>query len=446
LQQTIMIELKIAKSYHLLDMATDLWNTANPKYGQRMNGSHVQLMKQLLWLLKKQASNYQLVAPAAEDGYLMRPLRTNNKQLAKYLKCSERTVRNLRKRVKLAGWIAEVWHGSNASFEIHLNPDLLHLEETTTKSQKNFAPLFLYREGLRKILPHTPTGISCQGIKKLNELSGGETPLGLENQAPVELITVENPISGVEKPENGASPAEPTPEITGNRTGNNPGRSDLARKPQNPDLEIPPKKVPRKKGSAAPAFPATLPESLEEITGHLSQRERQILHRLVDTMWNTARQRLYADDWLDERQVKIAKIALAEYLVYAPFDRRRWQRGTNEVITRIELVARWLDRRRKAGKKAWVPIPEIYFDVRNASGGFRNTKSWYKRHLRNVAKIKNKELLTKARNEYLRSLEDGAKTGPTETLRRILQRLGKRSPALVVAFKTSILNVAAPAA
>jgi hypothetical protein len=216
LQQTIMIELKIAKSYHLLDMATDLWNTANPKYGQRMNGSHVQLMKQLLWLLKKQASNYQLVAPAVEDGYLMRPLRTNNKQLAKYLKCSERTVRNLRKRVKLAGWIAEVWHGSNASFEIHLNPDLLHLEETTTKSQKNFAPLFLYREGLRKILPHTPTGISCQGIKKLNELSGGETPLGLENQAPGELTAVENPTSGVESPKTALprrNPLRQSPEI-----------------------------------------------------------------------------------------------------------------------------------------------------------------------------------------------------------------------------------------
>lgn len=441
-----MIELKLSKSYKLLDQATDLWNTANPKYGQRMNGSHLQLMKQFFWLLKKQASNYQLTAPSTEDGYLMRPLRTNNKQLAKYLKCSERTVRNLRKRIKLAGWIAEVWHGSNASFEIHLNPDLLYLEETTTKSRQNLAPIFLYREGLRKILPHTPTGISCQGINKLNKLSGGETPLGIENQSSRVSQAVENPLSGVEKPQNGATPAESTQEITGNRTGNNPGRSDLTGNPQNFDQEIPPKKVPRKKGSAAIYDPTTLPETMEEITGHLSQRERQVLRRLVDTMWNAARQDIYANDWLDERQVRIAKIALAEYLVYVPFDNRRWKRGANEVITRIGLAAGWRDRGPKEGKKRWIPIPEIYFDVRNTSSGFRNTKDWYPRHLAKVAESKNKELLTKARNEYLRSLEDGAPTGPVEAMRRILQRLGKRSPALAEDFKTSILNVAQPAA
>ncbi|MTB53911.1 hypothetical protein [Lewinella sp. W8] len=441
-----MIELKIAKSYKLLDLATDLWNGNNPQYGKRMNSNHIQLMKQLFWLLKKQASNYQLTAPAATDGYLMRPLRVNNKQLAKYLKCSERTVRNLRKRLKLASWISEVFHGSNSSYEIHINPDLLHLEESTTGAKKNLAPIFLRRPGMRKVLPHTPTGVPSQVTNKLNELSGGETPLGLENQAPADAGAVENPLKPVEKLQNGATPTADAPGTPGYKTGYKPGRSDLASKPQNPERVTPPKKVPRKKGSAAPAFPATLPESMEEITGHLNRRERQVLQRLVDTMWNTARRELYAHDWLDERQQQIGKIALAEYLVYAPFDRRRWKRGANEVIARIQLAARWVERRQKAGKKAWIPIPEVYFDVRNDSGGFRNTKAWYKAHLRNVTTIKNKELLTKARNEYLRSLEDGAKVGPVEALRRILQRLGKRSPALAEEFKTSILNVAQPAA
>ncbi|MEL6393879.1 MAG: hypothetical protein AAFR97_14115, partial [Bacteroidota bacterium] len=206
-----------------------------------------------------------------------------------------------------------------------------------------------------------------------------------------------------------------------------------------------PPKVPRK-GSRSAAEPQhgyfavskNLPENLKSVVGHLSRHRQHQLARYVRTMWNAAKSELYHSHYLDERQEALAQVALSEYLAYS--DPARWKVGANEVITRIQLVRRWIDRRHDAGKKAFVPIPEIYFDFRNERG-FRATKTWYKQHLRNLTQIKNKELLTKARNEYLRSLEPNATTSPTETLRRILQRLGKRSQELAREFKTAVLDV-----
>src|SRR5690606_14719491 len=128
------------------------------------------------------------------------------------------------------------------------------------------------------------------------------------------------------------------------------------------------------------------------------------------------------DKWISDEEAERGRARLAEYFTYAHPD--GWPGGAAEILERIMLVRKWIERGRKEDKKRWVPLPSDYFDIRNRTG-FRATKKWYKDHTKAKAEIKANELLTKAVKEYLKSREPGAVRGPSETYRRISQRLGK---------------------
>jgi hypothetical protein len=144
---------------------------------------------------------------------------------------------------------------------------------------------------------------------------------------------------------------------------------------------------------------------------------------------------LYADRWICDAEHERMRIALAEYLRYAPAS--NYVRGANEVVERMHLVRRWIDAGLANGQKRWVPLPAAYFDVRNPQG-FVATKAWFKKHQQAKVAIKDRELVTKAVNFYLASLRPEATVAPIEAYRRVTQTLGKRKPELVHHFHQEI--------
>ena len=395
---------------------------------------------------------------------------TNNVQLAQMLTCSERTVQNLRQRLRRAGIITrEVWHGTNCQYELYLSPQVLHLQRGGDPD--NQVDAFFVAPGPTvstpppQTLPHTVTSKTVLETNKLNKLSGAPFQQAVENESftklnPVGQLnnSVEKPEKLVENPLTGCVLDTPLELFSGYETTSDtvletPLRvaAALPKFPNTPERrrrnlpQVTPQvpEVPQvvNKSSSAAAPPLTLPEklppTLTAVYAGLSPTDQLLLDRQVSRLASVASTVLYADRWICDPEHERMRIALAEYLRYAPA--ANYTRGANEVVERIHLVRRWIDAGLAAGQKRWVPLPAAYFDVRNRQG-FVATKAWFKKHQQAKIAIKDRELLTKAVNFYLASLRPEATIAPVEAYRRVTQTLGKRKAALVQIFHTEIQN------
>ncbi len=402
-----------------------LTTTGRKAYGQFLRQQHVHLIEHLLELYYLELKRSRVHGQGPEFGERLPSFRTNNIQLAQRLNCCERTIRGLRARLKEAKVIeAECWHGSNSSYEIWLNPDLLYMSAAETQSE-NAAEFFARPDGRPasrslQTLPHTVTSLPVLDTNPLNKLSGAPFTPTTDNQSVTDKQAVENSDSVVDNAEapveNPHGAADGIPE-TGYRTSI---RKTKDTSP--PELR------------AAP--PQNSPDTLAEVTAGLEHSEQLQLERLVQRMWATARNLLYADWWLADSEVERARARLAEYLRYAP--PRNWKAGASEVMERIALVRKWIDRHYPDGDYR-MNLPANYFDVRNSTrAGFIRTKQWFREHKASQRAIHDAVQVTKAVKEYLRSLESGAPYGPAEAYRRISQRLNKRDARLLQEFHAKI--------
>lgn len=433
--------IKWRKSKHLLDAYIEQYNAGRP-LREQLRQSHKALAEYLLFLHSAQLARHQgyvdqLDPEDPERNELPRFL-TNNAQLARQLGCSTRTVVNLRARLRDAGVILkEEFRGSNTSYELQLNPRLLHLQWGAYPENviDQFLPEFQALRaraagGGMKSLHHTVSSTET-GTKELNELSGADFAHGAEPErvsSDKVLGTcgkpVENPSASVQN----AAP-ESVPGTGGhNGAGYNPtacGEAGTAP----PVAAAPP-------ATNEFVLPESAPDHVLDAVAHLPHELSVRLRRQVAIIWSLAMKLLYQDQWLAEPEVARAEARLAEYFCYS--DPAGWAAGTEEVMRRIVLVRRWIERAPK-GQRRWVPLPSLYFDVRNEKG-FVRTKKWYKKDLQARREFKARELLTKALREYQASFLPGAKAGPMETYRRISQRLGKRDAALLQQFHELILD------
>ena len=405
--------MKWAKSKKLLEQFAEQYNGSKP-LGEQLRSAHRKLAEYLLYIYSlrlKRAMSFGEI----QKGSVLPTLRTNNEQLAGEMGCSVRTIQNLRERLKTAGFIQkEVWHGTNSSYEIFINVTLIHIEERGDSTNVNFRfdPRFFSGQSSpagqssAKTLRHTVSCSTLQDTNKLNQLSGVDFPQSSDNQTDDALKPVGNAEKSVEKPGKFVknlqdSQAQET--NSGYETGRTP--TDQA------------------------------PDCFEDATAGLPASVTEKIARQVDFIMTCAKLNLYADKWISENEEERARARLAEYFIYS--DPERFIAGANEIIGRIYLVKKWIERGQAKGQKRWVPIPSIYFDHRNPIG-FTRTKSWYKKHLQAKNEIKDNELLTKGLRVYQKSLEDGSTISPTEAYRRISQRLGKRSKTLLNKFNNAL--------
>ncbi len=467
--------IKWAKSKKLLDGYIDRYNADRPLRDQ-LRSSHKALAQHLLFLYSAALAREQAYGGGVELYCSLPRLRTNNVQLSHALGCSERTIINLRARLKEAKVILkERFRGSNAQYEVELSGAVIHIQ--TTKEPENIIHLF---QPAAKTLRHTVTRTN-QVTKELIELDGadfkqragfqldkwskavdkgfrscGKAGNVVENSAIGSILGTQGTRSGYEtiSPSLGTPPGlRGAPQggeevkvgevVKGEKEEEGSWRLE-SRRSGGRKLESRMSESRKSGGREAESGSVNVaPGNLNEALKDLSKKDADSVRRHVQVIWTCALLNLYDDKWIADEEAVRAKAVLAEYLIYA--DPSRYQAGAAEVIERIILVRRWIERGQKQGIKRWVPLPSRYFDYRNQNG-FTRTKPWFKAHIKAKAEIKAKELLTKAIKEYLKAQEPGAKVGPSEAYRRISQRLGKHDRELLTQFHAQIANIHAPQA
>lgn len=421
--------IHLGKSKKLFEGFRDRYNKNIP-LSRRLRVSHKALADLLIYYYSKEIQRAQAYGNGVTEGVELPNLRTNNIQLSRKLDTCEKTVRNLRKRLEKANIITNtIFHGSNASYELTLNPAILHIaaqgqsENRISNFSKNHTPTPVFSDSKSPILPHTVTR-TIQDTIKLNKLEGVNFQQKSENQSFKVEKDVGKLLTGCgEMPEHVENqqlkPIQATPE---------------------PDSGYEPCKTRQETAPpVAAAPPQVAPGFVSDAVAHLPEKIQKKVQRHVDRIFSIAVINLYTGRWLSNEEQERGKARLAEYFVYS--DPARYTAGANEITARIMLVKGWLDRREKKGQTGWTtPIPSAYFDVRNDKG-FSKTKAWYKKHRAVRNEISRKTMLTKSVNFYMRSLEDGSKMSPSEAYRIVTQRLGKKSKALVQAFNEQIAGL-----
>lgn len=435
--------LKWAKSKQLLDAFIEQYN-AGKRLSEQLRANHKTLAEKLLFLYSAMLAREQAYGAGPTPGAPLPLLRTNNAQLCGLMGCSERTIINLRGRLRASKLIQrEIFHGSNAQYEIQLAHSVLHVEQRGA-GPENLTWSFsanpvLTQNDKAQSLRHTVTS-TRQVSNQLIELDGASFQRIARIGEPAGIWPVENCAGDVENA--GQSVENPLP---GSEPGAKPGTGktgyDTAATPTGtpPRCAAPPAGADNSGDASGNADfletpPATAPKTFREAVAGLSHQVQTAIERHIQVIYTCAMLQLYADKWIADEVAERAKAALAEYFTYTTPD--RYAAGSTEIIERILLVRKWIERAPE-GEKRWVPLPDLYFDFRTEKG-FRATKPWYKKHIKCKADIKANELLTKAIKEYLKALEPGATTGPSEAYRKISQRLGKYDRALLDRFHHQI--------
>ncbi len=121
-------QIDYPRSIMLLEEKIEQHNDKAISAGQKIKVVHRTLAEKLIRLFRRHFAEWQ-----AHHGFIYNPnntplptLRVNNEFLGKIMGCTARTIRNYRDRLENLDLITTtILHGSNAAFEVVLNPDFL---------------------------------------------------------------------------------------------------------------------------------------------------------------------------------------------------------------------------------------------------------------------------------------------------------------------------------
>jgi hypothetical protein len=149
---------------------------------QRQRGTITEAVKTTFYIILGQyVASYNRTAATMPAGmYTIQDppsLLTNCVRLAKPCDCSDRTVRNHLRKLKELGVIATKFHGSNADFELWINPEILFGTEALAAAENSENTAQIAFKGLNpKNFPHTDTQIQIfekeKGVKDMLVLHG----------------------------------------------------------------------------------------------------------------------------------------------------------------------------------------------------------------------------------------------------------------------------------
>ena len=419
---------------------------------ERLRLPHIRLVEKLLdmyyeRLRTAQGPGRQVLLPNQP----LPTLRTSNGALVKAMGdgCTKRTVINYRNRLVKAGLITAAatykngqrtvnngeWHGTNSSYELHLNPLVMHLQTRQVSENQNVFFLSVDVQTFR----HIETGNLLQDTNEIINKSGADFSTGIDNQSFKPASDVENGAEVLERPQKpvekaATESARDTKEVAatttldttgaGYKTIENPSAGQQP-EPSPPSCAAPPRTEPAEE----------LPISIEEATSHLAQKDRNEVERIGRGLWAYAHKVLYGDKWLSNGVKHDAQVAITEYLAW--YTKPGGYAKASQIFKRrIRMVRNWLNNcpaRKNAqlgeitpqAHERWIPLPNLYFDMRNDRNGFHHTQKWYNEQQYKKAKEKRQEALDRAMSQYEKSLLPGAKYGPDQAYRKITQALRK---------------------
>ena len=400
-----MILIHYPTAFRALDSYIDCFNSKTSKATEKLRTGAVMTAKEIIRIYG--ISLLKINGFKEIDKNNMPSLQTNNHQLAKLVKCSSRTIqRNIYKLLKAGVLSRKIFHGSNSNYELFVNPELLltkekmsvdnikkQYSEALELAKKNEAESNA-KESQTSNCPHTYSGNTGNKINNI--------------------------LIGVDNSENSGF------ENSGNRTGNT---GEIVRPFFN-----------EKKGSGF------FSDRTGEIVSRVEPPDWQVasdpardnsLSLHVSLLWLMARNLLYREKDLTDRQVMIAKKLIQR--LYEPVPTIHLSKVHQIYVQRIGLVSKYL---KKDPAKRFVPLPYIYFDTKNPNG-FVGTKKWYEADQIRKKEIERELILSRIIRRYVRNeKQEPVRKKPTlQLFRECENTLGKlKDSTLTQRFHAAVLH------
>ncbi|MBI3519522.1 MAG: hypothetical protein HY062_09230 [Bacteroidetes bacterium] len=337
-----MIVIHYPTAYKALDCFIDAFNEAAKKSTDKLRTGTVMTAKELIRiygisLLK--TNGYQEI-----NENNLPTLQTNNRQLAKLVKCSSRTIQRHIAKLQLAGIVtSKVFHGSNSNFEVLINPKILLVR----KQQ----PVHNLKKQFQEEIQQSSQNPLKSTFSELQKTNCPDTYTGniyiKENNIIIEVDNSVNNKAG---------------DLTGNRTGDTGEIAQVFSDKQKKNEE----KNMQKTGEIA-----LRADKLDDRNVLSDPARNNSLILYTNLLWLMARNLLYKEADLTEHQIEIAKDLIRK--LYEPASTSNLPNVHQQYVERISLVSKYL---KKDPVKRYVPLPYKYFDIHNPHG-FVGTKKWY---------------------------------------------------------------------
>jgi DNA-binding Lrp family transcriptional regulator len=381
-----MVVIHYPTAFRALNEFVDHFNSKAEKATARLRSGAVMTAKEIIRIygvaLLKAAGISQL------DLANIPSLQTNNKQLAKLVKCSPRTIQRHITKLLDSGIITEKkFHGSNSNFELWLNPKILLI-----KSKK---PVDKLKKELHQSLqeakqresesafsdfettkcPHTYSSYTSN--KKNNVLKEVET---VDKARSLHPLTTENDSS---------YNAGDRTRYTGEIAESNTEKQDKILKKfcgENFSKET-------EKGNEEAGEIASRADQSEHLNVRSDPARDNSLNLHVNLLWLMVRNLLYKNTDLTENQVEIAKKQIRK--LYEPSTEDNISRYHQNYVERVSLVHKFLQK----DARRFVPLPYIYFNFNNPFG-FTSTKAWHKQYLVRRKEVECDLALSRAIRKY----------------------------------------------
>lgn len=402
-----MIVIHYPTAYKALDRFIDQYNEKAQKNADRLRTGAVMTAKEIIRiygvsLLK--ANGCQQVN--IEN---LPSLQTNNKQLAKLVKCSSRSIQRHILKLQSAGIITnKVFRGSNANYELLINPQILLIKERL--------PVDNAKNELRQALEQARKNEEKSNFLPVQKTKCPDTYSGNTGNINNLLIGVHN------------SKLSIADEPTGNRTGNT-GEIvqpffEKQKKAEEKNNEITGEIVSRAEKSGDKNF---APDPARDNS----------LNLYVGCLWLMARNLLYKHTDLTDRQVLIAKKLIHKF--YQPVSTDNLSNIHQRYVERIALAAKYVQ---KDPEHRFIPLPYRYFDTNNPNG-FTGTKKWHQAYRERKKEVERELILGRMIRKYQSNekKEPAKKRPPIQLFRECENTIGKfNDPSLTERFHAAVLH------
>lgn len=421
-----MIVIHYPTAYKALDSFIDTYNEAAEKSSDKLRTGAVMTAKELIRiygisLLK--TNGYQEI-----DRNNLPTLQTNNRQLAKLVKCSSRTIQRHILKLQSAGIVtSKIFHGSNSNFEVLINPKILLVKEKLPVDNPKNLLTDTLNPGSQNNLKSSfskfqktncPDTYSCNTGKQINniiiavhnsELSASDIP-GNEKRSSLSLTDF-------------IETGEP-----GNGTGDT---GEIAKVGFEKQEKIDKKNVENTGEIASRA------DKLDDRNVPPDPARDNSLTLYTSLLWLMARNLLYKEIDLTDRQVLIAKKLIRK--LYEPASTANIPNVHQHYVERISLVAKYV---KKDPLNRYVPLPYKYFDTNNPKG-FVGTKKWYQADQLRKREVERELILKRVIRKYQNNeKKEASKKRPViQLFRECENTIGKFNDAsLTQRFHAAVLQ------
>lgn len=351
------------------------------------------------------------------------PLRTNNIQLHRLTTSSARTIQRHINRLKEAGVIQQkTFKGTSANYEIVLNPDLLVIKGSNeTIGFKVEQELIKARKNQEEAVLKSSSKTTKCPLDRVTSTStrNNKTLIAVNNSA---HDTTGNDQRSFAKKQNESL------KTTGNQTGYTGGKDGA--------------KVPPKVGqndiyeTGGKDSSNGLESTKSELLG-VSEARSASLHLYVDMLWMLAKNVLYKDIYLTERQSEEGKNKLFQW--YEPVSTESLMNVHQIYVSRIDLVKKYIA---KDPQRRFVQLPIQYFEPTNPNG-FTGTKAWYQKEQERKQQVHKKrttyiQINRLKKNDLKPNHEQVPKLQLYKECESIVERLNE--PVLLAQFHKAVLN------